>query len=107
MFTPFFPGFFDSDREIFARLLCALAKTSPDVCVFVFFYFSSFKIFRKMWTTLVQFFSAEEEKRKTSPRVRPWDGHVEHVCKNSGCGHLDSTRVRKNEQDTWYVISFK
>ena len=41
------------------RLLRALAKTSPDVCVrfvFVCLILRQFTIFRKMWTTLAQFF---------------------------------------------------
>ena len=46
------------------RLLCALAKTSP-----VFFFsrlteFSSVKVYRKMWVTLAQLFSAKTKTKQ-------------------------------------------
>ena len=88
--------FFDSDRES-TRLLCVIAKTSP--IVFVFFVsgliFRQLKIFESVAHPRPKVFG---EKKK---RVRPQDGHVEHVCKLLGSiyqkrrGHL--AFVRKNE----------
>ena len=44
------------------RLLCALAKTSIVFCFCFLPGFSPVKIFRKMWTTLAQIFSAKKKK---------------------------------------------
>ena len=62
-----------------ARLLCALAKTSPMFFLFCFFLpdFSSAKKNRRKWTTLAHFFSAKKIRNKT--RVGPRDGHVTRV----------------------------
>ena len=45
------------------RLLCALAKTSPDDFLFLQD-FSSVEISQKMWTTLAQLFSAKTKSKK-------------------------------------------
>ena len=77
--------FFDSDTCDFAtRLLCALAKTSPDVFFFLFVPdFLSVEIFSGNVDHLGPIFFGEK-KRTPPPEVRPRDGHVEHGRKVSG-----------------------
>ena len=70
--------FFDSDREICTRLreLCALAKTSPDVCFFCLIFIS--QDFSENMDHLSPIFFGEKEKKKP-PRLRPRNGHIDHV----------------------------
>ena len=63
-------AFFSVQSVNFARLLCALAKTSP-VFFLVFMFlpeFSSVKILRKMWATLWPDFFREKKRRKKNGR---------------------------------------
>ena len=56
------------------RLLCALAKTPPDVFIYLFFLpdFSSVKIFRKMWTHLRPFFFGKKEYPPPAGQTSEW-----------------------------------
>ena len=82
--------FFDSDPVKFcARLLCAIAKTSPVAFLFCFCFldFSTVVSLGEMWSTLEPSFSAKKAgdypPPSSPPEVRPRDGHLEHVCKIS------------------------
>ena len=93
-----FPGecprrFLDSERDILQVFNVPLRRPHL-MCVCFLHDFSSAKIFREMWTTLAQIFSA---KREEKTEVRRPDGHVEHVCKIS-------VLSLKSGVDTWTLM---
>ena len=63
----------------FARLLCAVAKTSPVVAFFVFLSdSSSVKSCGKIGPPYTKHF--RPKKTKKHAEITPRDGHVKHVC---------------------------
>ena len=83
------------------RLLCALARTSPDF----FFFLPDFlpvKIFRKMWTTLAQPFSAKNKKKRRKKRGSGLGISMQNTCAKKIRAYPNNgvdifTFVRKNE----------
>ena len=96
--TTIFPGecprvFSIQTVKVCTRLLCALAKTSPDVFWFVSFSpdFSSVKIFRKMWTTLTQFFRRKKRRKKPAGQAS------ERACRT----RVQNFRVYLSQKPEW------